>query len=239
MKFKARGFTLVELSIVIVIIGLIVSGVVAGNKLVHQAKLKSVISESRKFELAINSFQLEYNALPGDMNNAQSYWGLTVSNGDGDGYIGDHQISSPEQIAAFEHLSRASLIEGSYDGVAPAEIGRSIPNNPYSSDTTFYFYGGDLWSNFVRGHSLIISGSNNFGWNDYKLSVKDAHAMDNKMDDGKPYLGKILTMSDIDGNCVPTGQRLRTNPTLSSVDYQLTNLTDKCTIHFGLNYVFK
>ncbi|MDA0782810.1 MAG: prepilin-type N-terminal cleavage/methylation domain-containing protein [Rickettsiales bacterium] len=87
-----KGFTLIELSIVIVIIGLIVAGVVGGQALVNQSKLRTIITELNQFKFQINTFYLEYNALPGDMPNAHSYWpncnsGATAvqCNGDGNG----------------------------------------------------------------------------------------------------------------------------------------------------------
>ena len=77
---KDLGFTLVELSIVIVIIGLIVGGVTAGQSLVEAAKMQSQISELRKYEVAFNIFKLEYDAIPGDFSQASDYWGgLTVT----------------------------------------------------------------------------------------------------------------------------------------------------------------
>ena len=93
---KQKGFTLLELSIVIVIIGLIVAGISAGQSLVQQAKLRSLVSESGNILTAVNSFRMQYDALPGDMNTAQSYWGVYaggfggtgVTNGDGNGVIG-------------------------------------------------------------------------------------------------------------------------------------------------------
>ena len=58
-KLKASsGFTLIELSIVIVIIGLIVAGVVGGQVLVKQAKLKGVVSDVEKYRTALNAFKL-------------------------------------------------------------------------------------------------------------------------------------------------------------------------------------
>lgn len=59
-----QGFTLLELSIVIVIIGLIVAGISAGQSLVRQASLRSVISDVDKFRTAKNSFKLAYDANP-------------------------------------------------------------------------------------------------------------------------------------------------------------------------------
>ena len=59
-----KGFTLLELSIVIVVIGLIVAGISAGQSLVRQASLKSLISERDQYTTAVNTYKLQYNALP-------------------------------------------------------------------------------------------------------------------------------------------------------------------------------
>ena len=80
-----NGFTLIELSIVIVIIGLIVAGVVGGQALVRQSKLRSIITDHQKIQTSMNAFKLEYNYLPGDIPNASDYWSGEVD-GDGDGY---------------------------------------------------------------------------------------------------------------------------------------------------------
>jgi prepilin-type N-terminal cleavage/methylation domain-containing protein len=72
-KYKA-GFTLVELSIVIVIIGLIVAGVVGGQRLIKNAKVLSQVSDLKKYDVAFNAFVLQYDNVPGDLRAASSYW---------------------------------------------------------------------------------------------------------------------------------------------------------------------
>jgi prepilin-type N-terminal cleavage/methylation domain-containing protein len=63
---KIMGFTLVELSIVIVVIGLIIGVVTAGQSLVRQAQIRSVLNDVNKYKTAWNAFKLQYDALPGD-----------------------------------------------------------------------------------------------------------------------------------------------------------------------------
>ncbi|MFI4984234.1 MAG: type II secretion system protein, partial [Rickettsiales bacterium] len=70
----SRGFTLVELSIVIVIIGFLVAGIAAGANMVKQAEIRSVITDLQSYQTAYNNFVAKYNAVPGDMTTASSFW---------------------------------------------------------------------------------------------------------------------------------------------------------------------
>ena len=78
---RKRGFTLIELSIVLVIIGLIVGGVLVGQSLIQAAEVRAQITQIEKYNSAVNTFRGKFNALPGDMAvaTAQQY-GFTVGN---------------------------------------------------------------------------------------------------------------------------------------------------------------
>lgn len=154
-----RGFSLLELSIVLVIIGLLTGGVMVGQDLVRQAELRSIVSDLAKFETALNAFRVKFSSLPGDMRNATSYWGIVAGdgndvtchsatktsaatcNGDGNGHV--FQISSLpsnryERFLFWHHLANAQLVEGSFSAVAgPAGIGDVVPgvNSPPSRVT--------------------------------------------------------------------------------------------------------
>lgn len=89
---KKHGFTLVELSIVLVIIGLIVGGVMVGQNLIETSKIRAQITQISDIETQINTFRLKYNCLPGDCSSATSIFGTTfgsntVRDGDDDGII--------------------------------------------------------------------------------------------------------------------------------------------------------
>jgi prepilin-type N-terminal cleavage/methylation domain-containing protein len=86
-----EGFTLIELSVVLVIIGLIVGGVLVGQDLIRAAYIRAQISQIEKFNTAVNTFYGKYQALPGDMNNSTaSAFGFSMAthNGNTTMYIG-------------------------------------------------------------------------------------------------------------------------------------------------------
>ncbi len=72
---KKSGFTLIELSIVLVIIGLIIGGVLVGKDLIKAAEIRSTIGQYEKYKTAVNTFKLKYSGLPGDLlsTNALSF----------------------------------------------------------------------------------------------------------------------------------------------------------------------
>jgi prepilin-type N-terminal cleavage/methylation domain-containing protein len=70
------GFTLVELSIVLMIIGLLVSGILVGKDMIRAAELRSITSEKDQFQTAVNLFKNKYLGLPGDLSNATAFWGV-------------------------------------------------------------------------------------------------------------------------------------------------------------------
>jgi prepilin-type N-terminal cleavage/methylation domain-containing protein len=93
MNSYARGFTLIELSIVLVIIGLIVGGVLVGQDMIAAAEVRATISQIEKYQTATNTFRGKYGDLPGDIraNSATTFGlaarGIYAGEGDGNGQI--------------------------------------------------------------------------------------------------------------------------------------------------------
>jgi prepilin-type N-terminal cleavage/methylation domain-containing protein len=123
---KAAGFTLVELAIVIVIIGLLVGGVLTGQSLIDNSKVSRVVTDVNKYSAAMQTFKMKYNAIPGDMRNAytmfdgsggSSVCGTNAStsntgcNGNGDNLIGSINDLS-EAGKAWVHLSLSNILPG-------------------------------------------------------------------------------------------------------------------------------
>lgn len=110
-KKRQEGFTLVEIAIVMVIIGLLIGGVLKGQQMIKSAKVKRVAKMADEIRAAVNTFYDKYGMLPGDENSTTIPTGDT-GNGDGLG-----TITTGERFMVFEDLMNAKLISGNYDGV--------------------------------------------------------------------------------------------------------------------------
>ena len=112
MKTEQRGFTLVEIAIVLVIIGLLLGGILKGQEMIVQAKIKNVVSDLNGVTAAVSSYQNRYRALPGDDKSANARWTLTNQQGDGNGTIsGKYNTStaSDESALFWLHLRLAGF----------------------------------------------------------------------------------------------------------------------------------
>ena len=136
MRTKQQGFTLIEIAIVLVIIGLLLGGVLKGQELITSARVRNLISQQEGVKAAYFGFLDRYRALPGDYSAASTNINGAVANGNNNGQItalGVALATIDEDIAAWEHLSKAGFINGSYLYTAGAgETPASAPANPYA-----------------------------------------------------------------------------------------------------------
>jgi prepilin-type N-terminal cleavage/methylation domain-containing protein len=127
-----RGFTLIEISIVLVIIGLVVGGVFVGRDLIKAAEIRSTIAELEKMNAAMHTFRLKYNGLPGDLEaNKAAQFGMTVrsgtdGHGDGDEIWEGCSSAATAHLTVFgceialvwQDLADSLLINGNYDSAS-------------------------------------------------------------------------------------------------------------------------
>jgi prepilin-type N-terminal cleavage/methylation domain-containing protein len=130
---KQHGFTLIEIAIVLVIIGLLLGGVLKGQELITSARVRNIISQQDGVKAAFFGFFDRYRAYPGDYSQATTNIPgcAACQNGNNNGQIVPIGGGVDEPIAVWEHLSRAGFINGSYTYAAPPETTASAPTNPY------------------------------------------------------------------------------------------------------------
>lgn len=195
-----RGFTLVEISIVLVIIGLLVGGILVGQSLIDSAKVNSFVREFQQYRIMVEQFEDRYRGLPGDTRLFPvTGRGTAVA---GDGMVQDSTPSTGEEftgeIAHFwKHLSDANMINDDYSedassgivagdntpeivydnlGLVPLtlkKIDQLTPSVTYTSINIQYFWVSD----FSSTNSTAIN-------MEPGLTPTEALAIDVKLDDG-------------------------------------------------------
>src|SRR5688500_14426520 len=120
---KTKGFTLVEIAIVLVIIGLLLGGILKGQEMITQAKIKNVIADFSGVSAAYHGYQDRYRAIPGDDPNASRWATGRVGSGNGivdgtynnacPGGTGQPAIGTPESCLFWHDLRLAGFVAGS------------------------------------------------------------------------------------------------------------------------------
>lgn len=230
-----RGFSLVELSIVLVILGLLVGGILAGKSLIRASEVRGVMKDFDMIVTATNAFKDKYFGLPGDLTNATSFWSGT-SNGNGNGEVG----WTGESLRYWVHIANAGLVAGSYDGVASAAPtpGTTRPGgNVYASQMTpgsYVFLHSSTYTGIYGKYGNMIRFAANKPSNGYHeqplLRAEEAWNMDTKMDDGLADGGKLMTYTSWVG-----GTRCVSGSNAVPGAYNLSSTDIDCLVHYFYN----
>lgn len=250
-----NGFSLVELSIVLVILGLLVGGVLAGKSLIRASELRAGISESQKLITSFHAFRDRYFQLPGDLSNATSFWGAAAGdtsdnytatcyatssttatcNGNANGQIG-YTVPCGERCRMWQHLANAGLVEGAFIGVQDA-------TNPWLASTGGYpatkLSSTSVWFSYYWGSTA--GSATAFAWDNgnaltpitVPFSPAEAWNLDTKLDDGMPATGKLVATKGTATLLCTNRANLAYDAVLDAAAvYNLANDNKDCTIRF-------
>lgn len=237
-KQNLKAFSLVELSIVVIILGLLVASVTVGKDLISAAKMRGLISQLKSFDTQISTFKLKYDDLPGDINNA-SKRGLGNHDGNGDGLIEDGTAdNTPDtfgyEISYFwEHLNKAGFADGAYDGDQNnGTIGETFPQAKHGGGIIVYAENGINYyhvglQDSTQGTPRVLNFANT-------LVPEDAFSVDNKIDDGLPLKGKLVARS---ASCTenPSSYTCAATPINVTSGGASTTGGEACVHQFGTN----
>ena len=197
VRKSQRGFTLIEIAIVLLIIGLLLGGVMKGQSMINSARVRSIANDLSGIEAAWISFQDRYRSIPGDYAQASTHIVEGASNGDSNARVD----SAAEAGAVWQHLAAAGFISGSFDGAALGSItdtdcaAATCPSNPFNGFYKISNSSNALGSE-VAAHELSTGGN---------IPVEVMYELDLKMDDGNPETGSLRAFKGL-GECVSGDQ---------------------------------
>lgn len=227
-----KGFSLTEMSIVIVIMALIAAAIMGGKSLLEAAKINAIVAEYSEHSTSFNNFYVKYDDFAGDFRNAEGFWGAAnTDNGDGDGKIEFKQGSVYESYRAWQHMALAGMTKGEYMGAQTTSvpvIGTDVPPSKTQGGAYFLEYGVH---NFTTDNALIlgvpVATSASPTLVNGILTQIQAFSVDSKLDDGEPLTGSVRGK---DGNssaaqaCVDSTNRI----------YKIASSSRDCTVAFRM-----
>ena len=228
-----KGFSLVELSVTLVIIGIIVAAVISGAHLMQAAKNNKLISELAGYKEAVENFRLKYHAWPGDVPNATAFWPNT-GNGNGNERI---EGDLTEKVRAWQHLSLSHMIAGNYSGVDAGtpdfEIDTNVPASIVKG--AYYMLGYIQLYNATLGRTgnalQLVTTENNASPTGAAITAADARIIDKKLDDsanpasGQIYVLRAESARETANVCVTGDYTVET-----SVDYVTSDVETSCRL---------
>ena len=214
------AFGLMEMAIVLVIIGIIAGFALKGAQLIDQAKLRTVMNDVEQTRLAALMFQERYHDWPGDFPAADQAFGLSGTNGNGDGQIDGQALTPPSGETAYfwQHLAAGHLLENLKLSHEKGNDTRLFPHCKIGGALTITHTVGEN-----EGPWIVLGGVAK-GSIEPGLTPAQAQQLDQSADDGDPSSGQIQSVGK-DGQpegCINHGH------------YDMTKKEKGCVVLFKL-----
>ncbi len=233
---KQSGFTLVELAIVLVIIGLLLGGILKGQELINSARVRNLADMNSGIQAAYYGFIDRYRQVPGDMAAALATQaiGQAIANPAAAATVGNGQIDAgnwDEASAAWEQLSKAGFIQGIYPGGATTAAAYAVagvaPVNALNG-TLILARNADYSGTAAVAQRLNLIMGNN-------IPVNIARELDVKVDDGQPLTGVlrytgVTPMTDFDPVSASTSVNCIT--AAAPIIWDIANDAQNCNLAF-------
>jgi prepilin-type N-terminal cleavage/methylation domain-containing protein len=192
MRRNQKGFTLIEIAIVLVIIGLLLGGVLKGQELIQNARVRNIIAQQDGIKAAFFGFQDRYRGIPGDYTSTNANTNIpgagATCGGNGNSLIENTTATgsaSSEDICAWYQLSKSGFITGNYDGNGTSASTANSPSNAFGGLMQLIFdkvYDATAANPATNVHNVKT------GINIPSVSLAE---VDRKIDDGNPLTGQF------------------------------------------------
>lgn len=225
-KTLNQGFSLPELAICLVIVGILMTGSIKGKTLVDQARLSKVVQQIQCYQMAFSTFVERYNSPPGDFSRASTFF-PNATNGDGDGIISGNGLDpNSEAFLFWSHLSSAHLI---FDVISQKQtpptpqFGVDAPSSPLGGGFTV----AHTPQARVAGHWLVLGNKKNDKGDGGLLTPHQAFLINRRLDNGHGTTGSVQSA---EGNGEEKGCCLNEDGS-----YNFKSKKKCCVLYVGLN----
>ena len=244
---KKSAFSLIELSIVLIVIGLWIAGITGGASLIKSSELRSVMGEARGYAVAVNAFYSQFNALPGDYNTAVGY----AAAGDGDSTIeyyaaasaaGSESSNAWVALKAIGAVTDITTTSGPVTATTAPSFGATAPASKVKSSGWAFDYraisyttGSPFTSESASQNVVVLSGAIGTASLAVTSSTATAHV---SLVNGANVSSAALLASDalsidakIDDGAATTGKVKGLNPGLAAIPASSSTAVTNC--YFG------